>query len=595
MGALINPMAGQPAPPPNTSVSPMAGGAPSVSMPPPPNVQPAPNPQQAAAAHDSLIGKAFKALSGQTTQYSVGPDGKMQQTQVQNTPGQFFKNVVASALLGAAMGEDKARQNEGSGLAAFAQGGNAVVNRDQQMNQQRIAQARADYEDQLKAQQNQREQSQADREAQEAPLRQQMLKAQTAGYNAQVARETIEAQGKDFSYHKDVADAGKQKAASIFDSNGIAPFKTGLSESEAAQFIKDTPGASSKYIAIPTGTKTTLDKNGQPVWENTFSLYDNSVTTPITDSWLKTPEMQALKTKDPDYYAVLQRKAAAKETITPEQRTSILTNAKVAYGEQTQRNAADLAAKREQALIDEAKAHMSQYYAEINKLHKDQQDQDFAKGALEAVLSGSNGTYKKGDKIPSGAKIGDPMPVTPKQYAAALPVLTANAKTAHDDWIAAIDAAAHEDDPNGPLHKAVAQAGVDANEARSVVSGIIRRAGGNITNAEPAGGGRYIDSDGTPYDLPDAATVKAFLAAHPNAKPSAGGAPLPNQDEQVTVKLGNTTQVMSRGDFAANKAKWAKDDASVNPQAAAWKNATITGVAPPPPGPRTYVSPGALY
>ena len=206
---------------PNPTNPMMGGGIPPIPAPTPPNVvpasvspmqgQPAPDPAaQANAAHDSLTGRAFKALSGQTTQYAIDPaTGKMQQTQVQNTPGQFFKNVVAAALLGGAMGEDKARQNEGSGLAAFTQGGSAVVNRDEQQNQQRIQQAQQEYQNQLRAQQEAREQATSQREAQEAPLRQDMLKAQTASYNAQVVRDALDTQSKDFSYHNEVAEAGK--------------------------------------------------------------------------------------------------------------------------------------------------------------------------------------------------------------------------------------------------------------------------------------------------------------------------------------------------------------------------------------------------
>lgn len=569
-------------PPPGNPM--MGGGAPVITPPAAPNVQvqpPAPDPQQAAQAHDSLIGRTFKALTGTNTQYSVDPTtGKTIQTPVQNTPGQFFKNVVAAALLGGAMGEDKARQNEGSPLAAAVQGGTAVINRDQQLNQQRIGQARDEFQDQLKAQQNQREQSTADREAQEAPLRQQMLKAQTAQMNAATANQLAEAQSRGFTFHHEMADAGQAEAKMYEDSN-VQPFARDIPESQIPEFLKNNPGAASQYHAVVTGTRTSLDKNGQPQWESTVSLYPNSASTVVTKDWLNTPKIQALKRTDPDWYSNLQQKAETGGTIDAQTRQATILRATAAYGEQTKANTDDLASKREQALIDEAKAHIGEYHAETAKLYKDQQQQDFANDSLAAVLRGDNGKDKKGIV----------QPVTAKQYASALPILRDSANLAHANWVTAISAAKDETDEKGPLHDEANKLGQEASDAASVVSGVVRRAGGNPEpGAATAGGSTQLrDPHGNMVEVPSGDVTKWLGKGY--TQPGGGT----NSDEQVTVKLGNTTQTMSRADFAANKAKWADIDPNVNPQAAAWKTAAVTGAAPAPPGPRTYVSPGSLY
>ena len=116
----INPLAGPPAPDGN---DPSSTGTPPNAPAPQPDAQAAPSaspvtnppaPQSPQAQHDGIIGrtlhalsygalkndvlkapemmgKAFKALTGQQTQYSIDPNtGQTVETKVQNTPGQCY-------------------------------------------------------------------------------------------------------------------------------------------------------------------------------------------------------------------------------------------------------------------------------------------------------------------------------------------------------------------------------------------------------------------------------------------------------------------------------------------------------------------------
>jgi hypothetical protein len=328
---MANPMGGPdpmnvvatPNAPMATVATPSTGMIPGAPPPAAPNVSPMQAPaqqqvdpaQQAQQSHDSLIGKTFKALTGQSTQYSVGPDGKLQQTQTPTAPGQFFKNVVAAALIGGAMGEDKARQNEGSPLAAAMQGGSAVINRNQQLDQQHIAQARADYQDQLRAQQNQREQATADREAQEAPIREQMLKAQIAESNQRQLTEASKQENQTHEWTLAEAERGKMDEQS-YEAVGATPVKTDVVGREGIDdFLKNTPGAGSNYKAVATGVKYTpvkgADGKDHLAWENTYSIYKLDQPLAITQNQLdKSPKYQALKTENPNAYNLVAKNIA---------------------------------------------------------------------------------------------------------------------------------------------------------------------------------------------------------------------------------------------------------------------------------------------
>ena len=268
------------------------GAPPAAMQPAPAQQQPQqPNPQVATAVHDSLIGRAFKAISGQNTQYQVDPStGKMVQTQVPNTPGQFFRNVVASAIVGGAAGADNANsRSAGSGLAAGALGARAALNRDQQLDQERVQRAQQDYQNQLVSQRNQREEAEAQRQAQGFQTEETLRKANIAHANAETYRTNVLTQGEDFKTHQEVAEAGNTHFSDYKDA-GLKPIAENVSEQEMNDFMKNRPG-SSQLDWEATGVKVGKDAQGNPTHEYTYSAFDPKGQIPVSqgtlDQWKK--------------------------------------------------------------------------------------------------------------------------------------------------------------------------------------------------------------------------------------------------------------------------------------------------------------------
>jgi len=263
------------------------------------NAQPQPvqpTPEQATAAHDSMIGRAFKVLSGQNTQYQVDPTtGRTIATQSQNTPGQFFKNIVAAALVGGAAGADNANtRTAGSGLASAMKGGTAVIDRDKQLDQERVQRAQQEYQNELTAQKNQREQSEEGRQVQNFQNQQVMFKAQMANSNLQTLKLQQELRGSDFGYHQEVANAGKVKA-NVYLNAGIKPI-TEIPESEVPDFVANRKGSSTDLDWVATDTKPITHPDGTVSYESIMSAFPKSedpskkqftVTKNLLDDWKK--------------------------------------------------------------------------------------------------------------------------------------------------------------------------------------------------------------------------------------------------------------------------------------------------------------------
>lgn len=312
---LIAPTNGQlpePAQPPVTQTVPQVPAS-AMSMvqnqanPPAPQAaqptQPAqPTPQQAAIAHDTIIGKAFKVLSGQDTNYSVDPQtGQTIATKTQNTPGQFFRNVVAAALVGGAAGSQGGRETAGSPLAAVARGGQAVINRNQQMDQERLARANQEYQNQIRAQDQQMKQAEEQRQAQAFQSEETLRKAQLAAANAETLRTNVLTQGADFKQHQDVAAAGQQHF-SDYKAAGLQPIAENIPESEMQQYIKNRPGAST-YDWEATGVKIVKGADGNPTYEYTYSAYDPKGKIPVSKGTLEQWKTDGMDKFYPDLFS----------------------------------------------------------------------------------------------------------------------------------------------------------------------------------------------------------------------------------------------------------------------------------------------------
>lgn len=117
--------------------------------------QPAPalSPQAAANAHHSRLGQAVERLmTGEYTDYQVGPDGKVQPITIKEKPGQFFRRLAASALLGMAAGaphrDEKGNLISSDFGAGFGRGASAAIGARQQQDEQRYTRARQAASDQ---------------------------------------------------------------------------------------------------------------------------------------------------------------------------------------------------------------------------------------------------------------------------------------------------------------------------------------------------------------------------------------------------------------------------------------------------------------
>lgn len=252
-----------PTPPASPTAAPTTAPTPNA-----PTAAPAPpNPAQAAAAHDTMLGRAFKILSGHAVNYSVDPTtGQTVTTKTQNSPGQFFRNIVAGAIIGGAAGAQGGEKTEGSPLAAAARGGAAEMGQNRIQDQERIQRAQQEYQNELKADQEQRAQKEFQNE-------QTLFKAQMANTNLQQLKLHTELNGLNWTTHQKEAEAGQQWAK-VYTDAGIEPTQTML-ESQVQDFIQKHPGASTDYSFLTTGTQVTGHdpKTGLPTYESVVSLF----------------------------------------------------------------------------------------------------------------------------------------------------------------------------------------------------------------------------------------------------------------------------------------------------------------------------------
>src|SRR5258708_4876755 len=132
--------------------------------PPAPAATPAPKPDAQAAIeqHHSVLGRVASALLGHNLDYQVDPQtGKTVAVETPQRPGQFFRNLVAGALLGGV-----AARGTNSVLSGFSRGATAGIEANQAADQQRYSRAQQGFKTQQEAQRTQREQGAESREDQ---------------------------------------------------------------------------------------------------------------------------------------------------------------------------------------------------------------------------------------------------------------------------------------------------------------------------------------------------------------------------------------------------------------------------------------------
>lgn len=340
---ISNPMGGAGTPPPPQQPAPQQTQ----------QTQQAPNPQQAQAAHDQVVGRAFKALSGQSTQYAVDPKtGQMTQTPVQNKPGQFFKNIVAAALVGGAMGEEQNKQDGGTFLGGALSGGKAVVDKDQQQNQQRIQQAQEDFKNQITAQQNQRDEQANQRDNQEAQTKQELYRAQIASAQLTRAKEAMELGNEDHQTHVDYANQFSGARAAL-DAASL-PYQT-FNEADFDKFREAHPDYVGKYYPVPDDAKNMsyqAQPDGHVAWNTTYRVYDLKNNVPVTPAMLK----QGKDLIDSGQFPELADTLKNKKELTPQQYVAFSEAAQKATAAAQSRKTASLSNEDLQSQIDERKA-----------------------------------------------------------------------------------------------------------------------------------------------------------------------------------------------------------------------------------------------
>lgn len=260
---------------PSLPTSGMGGPMPNVVGAPPPQVQMAPQapaqPQAPPPNRHEILGRTFNALLGNSSSYSVDPNGNTVETNTPQPPGHLFKSILAAALLGGAAG---ANGNPNQGFAGgVVRGGAAEIGEGQKQDLLKRQQAQQQFQNQQKAAQEQRE-------AGAAVTEDQLRKAQIAHANIETANTNQIMQGRDFAFHSEVADRGKQHF-SDYKAAGLEPVAKDVSESDMTAMFKNRPGASSLDWEA-TGTKISYGADGTPHYQSTYTAYDPKAQVPIS-------------------------------------------------------------------------------------------------------------------------------------------------------------------------------------------------------------------------------------------------------------------------------------------------------------------------
>src|SRR6185437_7059779 len=215
----------------------------------------------------AAFGQAFQTLAGNANSYSVDPaTGQTVTTPQKQAPGQLWRNIIASAIMGGASAQAAHNQNPNMGFGGgVVTGGAAGIQDARQQDILKRQQAQQQFKNQMTADQNNRQQD-------EAAQRQQLFKAQIAQANADTLRINQQTQGASFDMHQKIAAAGEANTKTYTDS-GIAPVASSIPESQMAQYINDHPGSTSLDWEH-TGVKVGLDANDQPTYEYTMSAFD---------------------------------------------------------------------------------------------------------------------------------------------------------------------------------------------------------------------------------------------------------------------------------------------------------------------------------
>lgn len=223
--------------PVTNALPPMQGTAPTFAPPQTPQVtQAPPNPQAVAqiaqVAHDSAFGRLAKSLMGQSNQYSVGPDGTLQNNPTPVSGSQMFRAVLGAGLAGMAAGASHPEQGFAGG---FARGAGAGVQQAQQVDQQKRQQAQQDFKDQQLVQQQNREN--------------QLMQAQVANMHSEMAGRQHTSDLQDQAAH-DRHNAASAAVLNTLTAAGGTPAIIPVNGKAASDFT--APDLAAAYVKDPS-------------------------------------------------------------------------------------------------------------------------------------------------------------------------------------------------------------------------------------------------------------------------------------------------------------------------------------------------------
>lgn len=320
----------------------------SVQTPNQPTQQMAPPQVSPQLAHHAAVGGAWKALGnlleGTSTQYQQGPNGPVP-VQVQNKPGQFFRNILAGAMLGAGAGANG--ENAGSGWSAAGRGASAAQQGQQQAQQRGQQQAQQQWQNQLAANKEQRE-------ATAAATEEQVRKAQLAMSNMELLRNQLMLQGTSWDLHNKMAEDDKSRS-STFSNAGVKPLYDDIPEQEMETYLKNNPGSGNlKWFHTGTETVMTKDQNGNevPNYASTFTAYDPKAEVPLSAETIKQWKDDGLFKYHPEYQDILK----PGKTLNVAQFTSTNQIARNLANQDFAKNKDNLELDHMKAQIDEAHA-----------------------------------------------------------------------------------------------------------------------------------------------------------------------------------------------------------------------------------------------
>lgn len=336
----------------------------------PPAASMAQNLQDADTQHHSILGKAFRSIMGNDVTYQINPQtGKMEQQEVPQKPGQLWRGILAATILGGAT----AAKNKAPGFAqGAAEGGGAVVEKGEEKDQQKRAQAQQQFKDQL--------------QTKSANTEEDLKRAQISMHNAQTLHENKIMQQQDYVFHKEIADSGKKTLQPFIDADPTLVKFQEIPETQMNDILKNNPSASN-LLWEPTGTRIVLGQDGKPNVEATYSAVDPKGNVKITndqiDQWKKSGVDQIYGKATWD---VLKndKELPANTYMAINQKAQELTN------KQLITKKAKFDEEKETAQINMTKAQTSHLKAEASKLYSDEQDRKAGAEAFDILASGKD-------------------------------------------------------------------------------------------------------------------------------------------------------------------------------------------------------------